>query len=488
MWRAIKWLLVMLCALGVVGCATKKNPAAVCSNGQCSDPAFPFCDVNGALGGESNTCIAVSCMPNEFAACDGDNAITCNATGNNYDVMSCPTGCSADTNGCKPCPANTTTCGSGELDVCDANGVSHPQACAAGCLEAPTPHCAYLQPRYVPTACDSPAAQDSLTITNSATLDPNLDSTCTGGVVDQTGGPTICVVRYRTIEIASGVTLTIHNTPEANGRTLAFVADDMLSVAGTLDLSAHGALSGPGGGVIHSGGQTASTNSTAGGGAGGATNGASGANANGDGSAANGGTSVPDPALLAALIGGAAAYQYDDGTKLFGGGGGGGGITLVACRGQVTIAGMINAGGGGGAPGVSTLFREGFGGGAGGYVVLQGIDISVTGSVYANGGGGGAGEQANTASGVAGDDGTTSATTAARGGFPQDGEGAGGAGGIEAIAPSVGKKNTTTGAYPGGGGGSVGFVQTYTPQGRPPTLTPTQVSPAFRPNGTSTTR
>lgn len=479
---------LMLIGLVAAGCATKKNPALTCSNGTCSDPQFPYCDVDGAIGGSPNTCLAATCSPGEFIACDQDNEIVCNASGSNYEATSCPTGCSVDTNGCKPCLANTTTCTNGMLNVCDASGMSHPQQCAAGCVDGSSPHCAYIAPRYVPNACDSPATQASLTITNSASLDPNLDTNCTGGVVDQTGGPSICIVRYGTIDITDGVTLSVHNTPEATGRTVAFVADDRLSIEGTLDVSAHGALSGPGGGVVHSGGSTVIPTDTAGGGAGGATPGAAGGNGSGDGSAANGGAAVPDPALLAALIGGAAAYQFDDGSELIGGGGGGGGVTLVACRGVVDISGTINAGGGGGTGGTGTFLRMGHGGGAGGYIVLQGMNVLVTGEIFANGAGGGAGAQPGGTSGLAGSDGSLSDTVRASGGAPQAGEGAGGTGGIEGATPSIGRKNTATGTYPGGGGGSVGFLQTYTPDGIDPTLTPAHVSPAFRPNGTAQTR
>lgn len=473
----------------LAGCGTKKNPALVCSNGQCTDPKFPFCDVDGAVEGDPNTCVAVSCSPGEFEACDGSSAITCNSAGSSYDVTSCPTGCSVDANGCKPCPANTTTCGTNELDVCDADGVLHPQACAAGCVESPTPHCAYITPRYVPDACDAPAGEPMLMVTNSASLDPNFDSNCTGGIIDQTGGPSICVVRYGIIDIASGVTLTVANTPEANGRTVAFVADALLSIEGTLDVGAHGALSGPGGGFVHSGGTPQiAPNIIGGGGAGGASAGAPGGSTSADGGAANGGAGAADPALLAALVGGAAAYQYDDGTMLFGGGGGGGGVSLVACRGQVNVSGTINAGGGGGAGGSGGLFKDGFGGGAGGYVVLQGLDVSVNGSLFANGGGGGAGEQSTNADGIAGHDGSQSDSTAADGGASQNGGGAGGTGGIEGRNPSIGRKNSVSGAYPGGGGGSVGWFQTYTPEGIDPKLTPAHVSPSFRPNGSVSTR
>lgn len=477
---------VVIIGFIATACATKKNPALMCPGGQCSDPRFPYCDVDGTVGGTPNACLAVSCTAGGFIACDQDNAIVCSASGSNYESTSCPTGCSADTNGCKPCSANTTTCGSGELDVCDGSGMLHPQQCAAGCVDTPAPHCAYIEPRYVPDACDMVATQPALAITNSGSLDPNLDSNCTGGIVTQTAAPAICVVHYGTIDIAAGATLTVPNTLDAMGRTIALVADQDLTIEGTLDVSAHGTLSGAGGGFNQSGAD--GTPTTAAGGAGGATPGAPGGSTTADGGGSNGGAAQNDPGQLAVLLGGAAAFQVADGTQIIGGGGGGGGVTLISCRGTVNVSGTISAGGGGGIAGASTLLKTGFGGGAGGYVVLQGLGVSVTGSVFANGGGGGGGEQPNMAAGQAGQDGTLSDVTAARGGFPQGGEGAGGAGGIATLSPTAGKKPTASGAMPGGGGGSVGWFQTYTPQGVSPTLMPAHASPTFRPNGNASTR
>jgi hypothetical protein len=43
-------------------------------------------------------------------------------------------------------------------------------------------------------------------------------------------------------------------------------------------------------------------------------------------------------------------------------------------------------------------------------------------------------------------------------------------------------------ATPGGGGGSMGFLQTYTPLGTEPVVSPTEISPMFQPNGMIRTR
>lgn len=100
--------------LVVSGC-TRPNPRA-CSDGLCSDPAFPFCDSDGALEGQPKACIAVSCAPGEVRACRGDLAIVCNDSGNNYDLVACQRGCDA-THGCRACTANAEC--ANPTPVCD---------------------------------------------------------------------------------------------------------------------------------------------------------------------------------------------------------------------------------------------------------------------------------------------------------------------------------------------------------------------------------
>ncbi len=438
-------------ALPLLAC-TKSNPAASCSEGACSDPAFPFCDAEGLFSNTPGSCIAVTCTPGEIALCVGDEAIVCADDGAAYEHV-----------------------------LCDL-----------GCVDLPQPHCAYIEPRYLPDICDAPASQDSFAPTSSGTFDPNFDTNCNGGIVAQTGAPGICVLHYRTISIPQDVTLTVTGTLNMPpGRAIAFVADEELVIDGILDLSALRGISGPGGGVILSGGTTMGNNAKpGGGGAGGKTAGAPGATDTQDGGAANGGAQAADPSFLAVLVGGAAAAQGGNPGQepLFGGGGGGAG-TLVSCRSALTVRGTIDAGGGGGMGGLLALASfPGAGGGAGGYVVLQGKEIAVTGMMFANGGGGGAGMRADQTNGSRGQDGSLSDTDGARGGNPFNNEGAGGNGGVGSSAPTSGKKPTQTPATGGGGGGSVGFFQTYTPAGRTPSLTPSAISPDFQPNGVIRTR
>lgn len=111
--RSIAVVMGMVAAL--VGC-TKPNPRS-CADGSCSDPGFPFCDADGSLEGQPNICIAVDCTPNEVVACRGDDAVRCNATGNNYDLVQCQLGCDLSAGGCQSC-ASSEQCGN-PTPVCD---------------------------------------------------------------------------------------------------------------------------------------------------------------------------------------------------------------------------------------------------------------------------------------------------------------------------------------------------------------------------------
>ena len=83
----------------VLGCSqddcTQENPR-YCGDGTCTDPAFPFCDVNGTLGGLRGECIAPACLPGELAECRGDNELRCNSTGDGYDEIACEASCEAN--------------------------------------------------------------------------------------------------------------------------------------------------------------------------------------------------------------------------------------------------------------------------------------------------------------------------------------------------------------------------------------------------------
>ena len=395
----------------------------------------------------------------------------------------------ADVPGPDECIPNSASCGPGpnEIDRCGPDGLpAGRETCLLACETKPTPQCAYVEPRYLPDVCDAVAPMPSFTVTNFASFDTNLDNNCTGGVFNQDGGPPICIVRYGSIEIATTGTLTV-----SGARAIALVADSAIMVNGVLDVGGKGFASGPGGGTVSSG---AKVGSDGGGGAGFATVGGPGGSATMDGGGGLGGGKATDPSLLTVLVGGTSPANI----AVLGpnAGGGGGAATLIACRGQVSVSGMIDAGGGGGDGGrfgISMFSKfAGAGGGSGGNVVLQGLSIIVTGQIFANGGGGGGGLFVNpqgggTVGGIGGN-GTRSATVAASGGSAPATAGGGGTGGLQGTAPGVGLRPSDTSGFPGGGGGSVGFFQAYTPIGTTPTLTPSAASPAFSANKAIRTR
>lgn len=431
-------------AVLAAGCTTVPNPAS-CADGFCHDPALPFCDVDGTLGGGQRlTCIAVDCAPLAFEACRGDEAIVCNATGDDYDVTHCEGGCSAEAGGCKP---------------------------------------TRIIPRYLPTACDHLATEPELTISESLTLNTDVDANCNGGVFDQLNGPDICVLRYAKITIARNRALAV-----SGGRALALVADQSLTIDGILDVSASGPINGPGGGLTKSP-NTHAYSPFGGGGAGFKTAGGAGGSHTADGGALNGGAPATDPAHLVDLVGGVQSMDWSSGLGFWSPGGAGGAATVISCRGTVSVFGLVDVGGGGGRGAFGDFFENlvpASGGGSGGNVVLQGMIVVVTGYMFANGGGGGAGMTSVGAR--AGADGTRSDSESAPGGARQLFEGAGGAGGREGATPGPGEKPLNDYFTAGAGGGSTGFFQTYTPAGVTPTLTPAAVSPAFQPNRTVETR
>jgi hypothetical protein len=112
--------------------------------------------------------------------------------------------------------------------TCTADGAAYERVtCELGCNDEPVPHCRYIEPRYLADVCDIAALDASLVIESSGTLDPQLSSNCNGGIVAQTGAPTICVLRYRTITINEGSTLRIlDSVPDTLGNAVALIADD----------------------------------------------------------------------------------------------------------------------------------------------------------------------------------------------------------------------------------------------------------------------
>ncbi len=451
------------------GCPADEQIA--CMPGTCTDPGRPYCDVDGTVAGTPGVCLAVSCAPGSFAACRGDDeAIVCNASGNDYETKTCADGCDSASGGCHDC--NADRCVPGGLSRCLDRKLEPPTACTAYCLDAPVAHCAVLEPKYLPDVCDQMTMQGALDLAANTTLHTGSVSLCTGGVVAQTAAPDMCVARHSTITIRTGVVVTVSGgaPPGGGGRSLALVADGDVIIDGTLDLAATGARSGPGGSEVPA--AFTPSPAIAEGGAGYKTDGGHGGNMTTDGGAMNGTGATTNPLLLTGLAGGARA-----------GGGGGGAITIISCRGTVKVNGTIDVGGGGG-PSVDSVARAG---GSGGTVSIQGLRVEIRGQLFANGGGGAAGlATGQSPPAAAGEDGSRSFTTSAAGGAAMVGGGNGGHGGRQGVAPGPGLRPTA--GRPGAGGGSTGFLQTYTPAGIDAVLLPTIASPSLEPNAVVRTR
>lgn len=348
--RSMRFLVLVALA----GCTSTRNPET-CLEGLCPDPEFPYCDTDGSIAGEPNACIAVDCEANSFEKCDGTRALTCNATGNDFELVQCQLGCGD-----------------------------------AGCEKS-------IVPKYAPMACDQ-LANETLTVTNNRVIDTSVDENCTA-IVDQPTGPDLCLLKFRDIVIETNQTLKFTGT-----RGVALVADYAFDIKGTIDVSGDLTKNGPAGGFVKSGMMMSGV----------ASPGAGYRHAGGAGGAAsNGGPKQPSPLGLNDLFGGTQVA----GTSGYGlPGGAGGALTTVSCRGKLTVSGLIDAGGGGG---VGSILMSGgpipvvvraSGGGSGGTIALQGLEVEVTGQVFANGGGGGSADVQ-----VDGLDGQRS-TTAAMGG------------------------------------------------------------------------
>ena len=173
--------LALALAGAVLSACTRPNPRS-CKDGSCTDPAFPYCDADGSLGGEEKTCIAVACTPGALIACRGNNALTCNAAGGDYDLVQCGLGCKEAAGGCQLCRANETACTNGKVATCDASGkIVSAETCALGCFED-QPRCREIVPsNNLRTYLDMVASPPTLELSN-ATFNVQDGSVTAGGL------------------------------------------------------------------------------------------------------------------------------------------------------------------------------------------------------------------------------------------------------------------------------------------------------------------
>lgn len=473
------------------GCAADKCNECEADTTFCSNDELVMCSSSGTIenpqtcqyGCQMDRCN--TCDPG-VAYCDNSTAVTCGANGEPSAMMSCGAeGCSGGV--CNTCQPNTTSCQGNTLVVCDANGtVASATSCALGCGLSPAPHCKALAPKYgVPAPSGT---LPDLVVDANAIIDisecNDLDVTIRIGavtsvvptsqlaLVSQSGeGAPICVVRFGSITIAAGMTLTVVNG-ESPGHALSLQTVGDVTVNGTIVFANAGV--GPSRGVSASTvaefqfmDNTIKQKAPGAGGAGGARAGGTGGKCidcvgTTDFAGEAGGPPITTiaTALSSGSRGGDVLRMGSQTSRIGQGGAGGGALHLVSLsRVAVGATGRMNLNGGGGT-GNGKDFPAG-GGGSGGSLVVEAPVVSVSaGAVVAANGGGGAGGCFNTTSGHAnGQPGQLSATRAAGGDCPQQGDGGFEANG--ATTPSIngadsGPGGTTSSG--GGGGGSSGFI------------------------------
>lgn len=296
-----------------------------------------------------------------------------------------------------------------------------------------------------PGFCDVPQATD-LAQATSRTF--NTDTECSS-VVTQSGGPPLCVIRYRQITIGPGATIG-----STGSRVLVLAASIDFVLQGTVDVTAGAIGFGPSPGPA--------APPTGGGAAGGGHGSPGGTGGTGSGAGSPGGIVAGVPALVPLTTGSRGGGSGSGGS----GGLGGGAVQLVACgrflldaTGQVRANGLGGQGGAGGA--AMSDGAGGAGGGSGGGILIEGDIVDLLGTLVANGGGGGGGGSgggfgstgANGGPGGTGSINTFPATGGTAGNSTPNG-GVGGSG--SALAPPSNGTNGADGAVSTGGGGGGG--------------------------------
>jgi hypothetical protein len=393
-----------------VGCTKRADYCQ--SDSDCTDPAFPFCDVDGQYGpsgGVHNVCTIV------------------------------PPDCPVSVCGCTP---NVTTCIMGALQTCDASGSSATTVpCALGCGSGGATCASFTPSNNLASALASAASAASVEIPAGAVVDTDA-GTITGTMVDST----IVMVQAIAIRVFAAPSWTLPSIQIRGDKPVAFVASGKITVNDTLDASA-GLTNGfaPGAGLADEScaGQSLEVamcgSAYCGPGAGGGGGGTQGGNGGEYMSGAAGGGAIATG--FAPLVGGCSGGGE---SGLGAPATGGGGVQLVSAT-EVDLDALVDVSGAG-AVGVG-----GGGGGAGGMVVIESptISISATGGIRAIGGGGGGG---------CGTDGTDGSAGAA-GGTCTDATQNGGKGGNGASIASSGGNGTAgdnANVLYGGGGGAVG--------------------------------
>ncbi len=222
---------------------TSPNPRS-CSDGSCTDPSLPFCDTDGALSGTPGTCISVDCAPNTFETCRGDLAVTCNAQGTNYDLMTCQGTCDVGAGGCVGC-VTSAECTATGAPFCDPANHScrkceQDSECASDLCDVAVGACVdgalitYASPQGTGGTCGTKAMPCSLSVAfthvdathHIIKLEPGAYSgsnlTITSAVAELHGaGATISTATGSTFKVEGSASLTVLGATILNASTTA---------------------------------------------------------------------------------------------------------------------------------------------------------------------------------------------------------------------------------------------------------------------------
>lgn len=433
--------IALLLGIASVAC-TRPNPLD-CTDGTCTDPAHPFCDVTGELEGIPTTCIAVTCAPRGLAGCVGDDQLTCTDSGTNYDTVRCDRGCDPAI-GCRACTPAQTVCERNQLQRCDDAGRLTVETCALGC-SATEPRCNQVVPSNRIGAYAYPAAPPDV-VARDAIIDTRTGIVTVDGqpldipsfLVEANGnGAPIRVLVVGALRLHNA-TIGTGSLSDAAGPALAILARGDVQLTGTIAVSP---LAGEATlGCITAGeGQFATTVSGGGGGGANATAGADGGAATtynyaGGIKGLPSGTPELEP-LRGGCAGGVAIFApYQNG----------GGALQITSQTRIVIDAVIDARGHNGGVWARAANAVAGGGGGGGSILLEAPDIELTAAAQLRASGGDGCTTCPAPGCASPGHGATSSMAATRGAdaSSEPYSGGGGGGGLGRI-----RINTRTGSY-----------------------------------------
>src|SRR3569832_678142 len=247
--RYLRTMKLVLVLVFFSAACTRTNPASTCASGSCSDPAFPYCDSSGAIGGTPDECISVQCTPGTVGACKDSTAYTCDSSGTSYTTTECMSGCDPTT-GCKHAcePSAAISCINNEYVACNADGTGMiSETCVLGCSSDAVACQTFVPSHGLGPALLDAGSRSAMTIPAGARIDTDT------GVIQDTNGTTIpsysVVVQQNgasAIRVFEGSSFEIQSVSISGNNAVAFVAPGLVDIAGLVQARANGSTTGPG--------------------------------------------------------------------------------------------------------------------------------------------------------------------------------------------------------------------------------------------------